>query len=131
MVIETVGAWLRKRRVVVDLSQGQLAKHLRVTASDVAAVEEGHRAFSGWLLWYWLRAAWLMRRPPGPSREEIEEQIAALVAQVPEFAEVFEHAREYPEELPEILGYAQYIAQFMQNAKSGSPSLRNAPESRE
>jgi transcriptional regulator with XRE-family HTH domain len=113
MITEMVGTWLRRRRVMADLTQGQLVRHLQVTTGDVAAAEEGRGAFSGRLLWYWLRAAWLTTHPPDPLMEKLEGQIAELVAEAPEFAELLAIVREVnkgnPEKLAEVVRFTRWL----------------------
>jgi transcriptional regulator with XRE-family HTH domain len=122
------GSYLRELRRQVGLTQEALAERLGVTNQYVSDVERGKSTPS----YGYLRklaaetgasVADLLRR--GNLLDDrtvaLEQEIAALVQQVPEFADIFEYARDHPENIPEVLRFARYL-------QSGAPE--EAKESR-
>jgi transcriptional regulator with XRE-family HTH domain len=110
------GSYLRDLRRQAELTQEALAERLGVTNQYVSDVERGKgrpsynylkslAEVTGANLIDLLRRANLL----DDRTVALEQEIAALVEQVPEFAGIFEFAREHPEKLPEVLRYARYL----------------------
>jgi len=112
-----MGAHLREVRRQAGITQEQLSESLGITQSYVSEVERGKYPPS----WKYLvglanaakiNAVELLRRGGflDDSTVALEQEMVALVQRVPEFAGIFEFAREHPEILPEMLRYGRWVA---------------------
>lgn len=117
-----LGRFLRTLRTDAGLTQEQVAEMLDVAQPYVSQVERGIYSPSWrYLIGFanavktsiidLLRRAGLLDDIP----EEMEREIAELIKEVPDLAELFAAAREinreHPERLRELVGYAKWLSE--------------------
>lgn len=128
-----IGTLLRNLRVNAGFTQEQMAEGLDISQNYISQVERGERSPSWKLLVRYANAVGvsvvsILRKAGllGESTQEIEDQIAELVAEVPEFSDLFDLAqeisRENPAKLSEIVRFTRWVLEEERKRKESGES---------
>jgi len=128
-----IGSILRGLRIQSDLTQEQMAEGLDISQTYISQVERGERSPSWKLLVRYAAVAKVsivsIFRQAGlldEATQEIEDQIAELVAEEPEFRDLFDVVQEIKHESParveEIVRFARWVLEEERKRKEPGES---------